>query len=554
MGLRLTCFLIGFLFGFLLCYLAMPANAQSVSLSPAAKLQFFDNTGHFLSGGKLYTYSAGTSTKLATYTDSTGNTANTNPIVLNTRGEANVWLTTTGAYKFVLSPATDSDPPSNAIWTVDNISSGATGGIYEWSATMHQNQGGGNNCAHRLQWVDQNGLICNDHFAVSTQDASMLIRLTGSGTVVTGQAVGFTGILGGVTWTVRYTIQSTDATIANVLQGIFTCMLTQSNAGCSVTASSGIGTLVNALTAYKRSDGIGYNPTNGGLTGPATLALDWPWGGNDSVNQFGGNTITPLSSGSFTIAVGIPILDVGPYIALARYVPGRTPVVGDIRGDFYFESQSGPNTNLDTISGSIVDVLQPNNSLLDISTADRNSSTGAMTSNISRLFLGKGVFSPNLADPGQTGIMNMEGYESQGVKAGYQFFDEAGDISQFATWYRLGSNTILYDGKTNTNLFTIGNGATATVGLVESNYSAMGSTPGFQVADRSGATSNVSTFYRLNNLTYLADTTAGTVVSYDNSGNWTFYYGRIQVVGMTTNCSGKPAGTLWNNAGVVNVC
>ena len=59
------------------------------SVSPTPKLQFFDLNGAPLSGGKLYTYAAGTTTPLASYTDSTGNIANTNPIILDIRGEAN---------------------------------------------------------------------------------------------------------------------------------------------------------------------------------------------------------------------------------------------------------------------------------------------------------------------------------------------------------------------------------------------------------------------------------------------------------------------------------
>ncbi len=88
----------------------------TTSLSPTPKLQFFDLNGAPLSGGLLYTYAAGTTTPLATYTDSTGNIANTNPIVLDSRGEANVWLS--GAiYKFALYTSV-----SVLIWTVDNIS------------------------------------------------------------------------------------------------------------------------------------------------------------------------------------------------------------------------------------------------------------------------------------------------------------------------------------------------------------------------------------------------------------------------------------------------
>ena len=90
---------------------------MSVSLSPyaGAGAQFFDNNGRPLVGGKLFTYVAGTSTKIATYTDSTGSQQNENPIILDFRGEARVWLDPTLTYKFVLAPRDDTDPPTNPI-------------------------------------------------------------------------------------------------------------------------------------------------------------------------------------------------------------------------------------------------------------------------------------------------------------------------------------------------------------------------------------------------------------------------------------------------------
>lgn len=94
---------------------------MTVQLSPLPVLQFFDDNGIFLVGGKLFTYAGGTTTKLATYTDSTGTTPNKNPVILDARGDAIVWLPQGVAYKFVLAPATDTDPPTDAIWTVDNI-------------------------------------------------------------------------------------------------------------------------------------------------------------------------------------------------------------------------------------------------------------------------------------------------------------------------------------------------------------------------------------------------------------------------------------------------
>ena len=100
----------------------------SPNLAPLPIQRFVDSNGNALVGGKLFTYAAGTTTKLATYTDSGGLTQQTNPIILNARGEPEnnlgnsigIWLGPS-AYKFVLSPSTDTDPPTNPIWTLDNI-------------------------------------------------------------------------------------------------------------------------------------------------------------------------------------------------------------------------------------------------------------------------------------------------------------------------------------------------------------------------------------------------------------------------------------------------
>jgi hypothetical protein len=89
-------------------------------ISPTPKLQFFAANGTPLVGGKLYSYAAGTTTPLATYTDAGGGTANPNPIILDSRGEASVWLGSS-AYKLRLTTAADVD-----IWTIDNIESQAT--------------------------------------------------------------------------------------------------------------------------------------------------------------------------------------------------------------------------------------------------------------------------------------------------------------------------------------------------------------------------------------------------------------------------------------------
>jgi hypothetical protein len=82
----------------------------NLSALAGAGQQFFDNNGNPLSGGKLYSYEAGTTTPQATYTSVTGLTAHTNPIVLNSAGRVatgEIWVTAGQNYKFVLETSTN---------------------------------------------------------------------------------------------------------------------------------------------------------------------------------------------------------------------------------------------------------------------------------------------------------------------------------------------------------------------------------------------------------------------------------------------------------------
>lgn len=101
--------------------------------------QFIDGNGVPYAGALLFTYSAGSSTKLNTYKTSAGNTANTNPIVLDANGRIPypIWLTSGSTYKFILAPSTDSDPPVSPIWSLDDISGIndiSISGIDQWQA------------------------------------------------------------------------------------------------------------------------------------------------------------------------------------------------------------------------------------------------------------------------------------------------------------------------------------------------------------------------------------------------------------------------------------
>jgi hypothetical protein len=94
---------------------------MAVFLSPVGGVaaQFFTNTGAVLTGGKIYTYLAGTTTPAVTYTTSAGNVARTNPVVLDSAGRVpgsgEIWISPV-SYKFILRDSNDV-----LIATYDNI-------------------------------------------------------------------------------------------------------------------------------------------------------------------------------------------------------------------------------------------------------------------------------------------------------------------------------------------------------------------------------------------------------------------------------------------------
>jgi hypothetical protein len=95
---------------------------MAVNLSPYGGVgaQFLDNSGNVLTGGKIFTYAAGTTTNQVTYTTSAGNIPHSNPIILDASGRVpsggEIWLTDGSAYKFILRDSNDV-----LIATYDNV-------------------------------------------------------------------------------------------------------------------------------------------------------------------------------------------------------------------------------------------------------------------------------------------------------------------------------------------------------------------------------------------------------------------------------------------------
>lgn len=94
------------------------------------KIQIVGTDGLPLSGGKVFIYQAGTSTKIDTYPTLAdaiaGTNANPNPITLDTLGSPSnsgtpIDMYVNQTYKMVVTSSTDTDPPTSPLWTEDNI-------------------------------------------------------------------------------------------------------------------------------------------------------------------------------------------------------------------------------------------------------------------------------------------------------------------------------------------------------------------------------------------------------------------------------------------------
>lgn len=229
------------------------------TLTPSPRQFFLDNNGRPLVSGQLFVYEAGTSTKATTWTDSTGSTPNSNPIVLDYRGECGIWIEPNVAYKYVLAPAGDTDPPTNPIWTVDQIESQQLltlyGGVDSGSANAYVL----NYTASFSSYVD--GTVIYWVASNSNTGASTL-NVNGLGAVPIvdpGAAALFPGAIeGGRVTSVIY------------LSGLFYLTSVPSESGSFTTGLTGVSGTVTGTVNYARYGRICTLYTNASITGTST--------------------------------------------------------------------------------------------------------------------------------------------------------------------------------------------------------------------------------------------------------------------------------------------
>jgi hypothetical protein len=174
--------------------------ATAASLIPCLVFKSWTNNGFPNAFGTLQSYAAGTVTPIQTWTDWTALTPNLNPITLNARGEANLYLLPNVGYKFV-----ESDAAGNLIRTTDQVFNSQLltlfGGVDTGSANAYVLNFTANFSAY------QNGIVIYFIAANSNTGASTLnVNGLGVAAIVNanGQALNAGQIVGGQVAAVMY--------------------------------------------------------------------------------------------------------------------------------------------------------------------------------------------------------------------------------------------------------------------------------------------------------------------------------------------------------------
>jgi hypothetical protein len=283
----------------------------SLSQYAGAGAQFFDNNGNPLSGGLIYTYAAGTTTEVATYTSSSGGTANANPIVLDSAGRtpAQIWLTEGSSYKFVLQTSlnvtikTDDNifasyelatevgvvvnRGGNSVNT--NTAVGGVPGSPPTGAALASNTTGSNNTA-----VGYNAMTANTDGFQNTAVGSEALDANTSGDYNTG--VGYQAL--------------TAASTANYNTGIGYRALQATTTGAGNTAVGSDALLLTSTGADNVAVGYGsldaYTGSDAVAIGRSALGANTSGTGNTAVGK---DAALLVVTGAYNVAVGWTALD-----------------------------------------------------------------------------------------------------------------------------------------------------------------------------------------------------------------------------------------------------
>jgi hypothetical protein len=217
-------------------------------VTPARSKQYFPNSlGAPLAGGLIYTYYAGTTSLADTWQDKDLNTANTNPIVLNARGECSIWLSSALSYKFVVK-----DSSGATIYTEDNVmgTGDTVAGVSD--ITVDRFSGTGAQTAFTLSVTPANGENCTEVYVGGVYIQKNAYSV--SGAVLTFAVAPASGTNNIEVNTIQYTDYTAAATSVAASASTASTAATAAAASATSAASSATAAAASATAADASAD------------------------------------------------------------------------------------------------------------------------------------------------------------------------------------------------------------------------------------------------------------------------------------------------------------
>lgn len=185
---------------------AWPSFAQSYTIAPPPFLTAFSNAGAIINNACVWTYSAGTTTPVATYADTVG-TQNSNPIRSDSAGRFTAYLIAGSGYKFQFESACTPPAHGTILRTADNIAgsaaassttdiTGTAGVAISAGQAVYLSDGSGGKIAGQWYLADATNTYSSTTLWVGiapsaiASGSSGTIRLAGSVTGLSGLTVG----------------------------------------------------------------------------------------------------------------------------------------------------------------------------------------------------------------------------------------------------------------------------------------------------------------------------------------------------------------------------
>jgi hypothetical protein len=280
----------------------------------------------------------------------------------------------------------------------------------------YQGVGGNSSAANTILYSAQNNAIGASYFAIVSNDRSQLTKTTVTikAQLVGAERPGLDWVVDGAKFEVRFTAEP-EMSARDIALGI----------GDAVVSDAA---LINALRAY-RPEGmdapytrdIGYTPFEGTVesqTFGSTLHYDQPWGE--------GNSVTPVSTASIDVTTEPLVLDIGPTMRLAKFVPGYQPDHGD-QGPaiFLIGQESAESVGLDKFIGAIFAVWKNKHE-------------------VALALMGSG---PCAVEIGAGSVLANGTFSSYGPNAGVEIVDRSTERKW--QWYAQGDKMCLWNGSKN---------------------------------------------------------------------------------------------------------